>query len=198
MKKKRYLYWLLAFLFCFALGCSIYKDTINTENPEQVEIIDSGTYYRIYKGSMNQVCYNIYNSKGGVVLSQKTDRPLKINMINNIVDIEIGMGTGIATHKYYSVDKNIFSQEFSYVLSNFEQLVAYINVPDERPLENRKIVVQNIFDKRLFYKEFQLDFSFVDTPVVEAEFSKDGASLLLTYLSGEKQTQTSEILDLTV
>ncbi|MFR6298733.1 MAG: hypothetical protein ACLUML_05835 [Acutalibacteraceae bacterium] len=51
-------------------------------------------------------------------------------------------------------------------------------------MENRKVVVQNIFDKSLFYEEFKLDFSNVDTPVIEAKFSKDGASLLLTYLSG--------------
>jgi len=48
---------------------------------EQTEIIDSGAYYRIYKGNINRVCYNIYNSEGEIVLSEKTDRPLEINMI---------------------------------------------------------------------------------------------------------------------
>lgn len=66
----------------------------------------------------------------------------------------------------------------------------------KKSLENRKVVVQNIFDKSLFYKDFQLDFSNVDTPVIEAIFSKGGASLQLTYLSGGEQTQISAILNL--
>lgn len=188
-------------------ACSPYKNALNNEpeqieinEPEQIEIIDSGTYYRIYRGNIHQVCqvcYDIYNFEGEIVLSEKTDRPLKINMINDdIIDIAIGMGTGITIHKYYSVGENIFSQEFTYVLSNLDNLIAYIDVPKEKPFENRKVVVQNIFDKSLFYKEFQLDFSHVHTPVIEAKFSKDGASLQLTYLSGEKQTQISTILDL--
>ena len=162
-----------------------------------MEIIDSGTYYRIYKENSNQVCYDIYNFDGEIVLSEKTDRPLEINMINDdIVDIKIGMGTGITIHKYYSVGENIFTQEFPYVLSNLDKLIAYIDVSKEKPFESRKVIVQNIFDKNLFHKEFQLDFSNVDTPVVEAKFSKDGESLQLTYLSGEDQTQISTVLDL--
>ena len=193
---KKYLYLLVCVLFCFIFACSTYNNTVNNES-EQTETIASGAYYRIYKGNINQVCYNIYNSEGEIVLSEKTDRPLEINMINDdIVDIEIGMGTGITIHKYYGVGENIFSQEFLYVLSNLDQLIAYIDVPKEKPLENRKVIVQNIFNKNLFYKEFQLDFSNVDTPVIEAKFSKDGESLQLTYLSGEEQTQISTMLDL--
>lgn len=193
---KKYLYLLVCVLFCFISACSPNKNVENSD-PEQIEIIDSGTYYRIYKGNINQVCYDIYNTEGEIVLSEKTDRPLKINMINDdIIDIEIGMGTGITIHKYYGVGENIFSQEFQYVLSNLDKLIAYIDVQTEKPFENRKVIVQNIFDKRLFYKEFQLDFSNVDTPVTEALFSKDGTSLQLTYLSGEEQTQIAVTLDL--
>lgn len=195
---RKYLYLLVSVLFYFISACSTYNNTVINES-EQTEIVDSGAYYRIYKESSNQVCYDIYNFDGEIVLSEKTDRPLEINMINDdIVDIKVGIGTGITIHKYYCVGENIFSQEFPYVLSNIDKLIAYIDVPKEKPLENRKVIVQNIFDKNLFYKEFQLDFSNVDTPVIEAKFSKDGASLQLTYLSGEDQTQISTVLDLIV
>lgn len=190
---KKYLYISLPVLFCFLTACSPYS------NLKQTQIIDSGKYYRIYKENGNQVRYEIYNPEGKIALSKKTDRPIEINMISDdTIDIGIGMGTGITIHKYYNANENIFSGEFTNVLTNSDKLIAYIDVSKENPLENRKVVVQNIFDKSLFYEEFKLDFSNVDTPVIEAEFSKDGASLLLTYLSGEKQTQTSEILDLTV
>ncbi len=188
---KKYLYILLPVLFCFLTACSPYS------NLKQTQIIDSGKYYRIYKENDNQVRYEIYNPEGKIALSEKTDRPIEINMIgDNIIDIGIGMGTGITIHKYYNANENIFSQDFTNVLSDSDKLIAYIDAPKENPLENRKVIVQNIFDKSLFYKEFQLDFSNVDTPVIEAKFSKDGTSLQLTYLSGEDQTQISETLDL--
>lgn len=188
---KKYLYILLPVLFCFLTACSPYS------NLKQTQIIDSGKYYRIYKENDNQVRYEIYNPEGKIALSKKTDRPIEINMIgDNIIDIGIGMGTGITIHKYYNVNENIFSQDFTNVLSDSDKLIAYIDVSKENPLKNRKVIVQNIFDKSLFYKEFQLDFSNVDTPVIEAEFSKDGTSLQLTYLSGEGQIQISETLDL--
>jgi hypothetical protein len=190
---KKYLYILLPVLFCFLTACSPYS------NLKQTQIIDSGKYYRIYKENYNQVRYEIYNPEGKIALSEKTDRPIEINMISDdTIDIGIDMGTGITIHKYYNANENIFSGEFTNVLTNSDKFIAYFDVFKENPFENRKVVVQNIFDKNMFYKEFKLDFSNVDTPVIEAKFSKDGASLLLTYLSGEKQTQTSEILDLTV
>lgn len=188
---KKYLYILLPVLFCFLTACSPYS------NFKQTQIIDSGKYYRIYKENDNQVRYEIYNPEGKIALSKKTDRPIEINMIgDDIIDIGIGMGTGITIHKYYNVNENIFSQDFTNVLSVSDKLIAYIDVSKENSLKNRKVIVQNIFDKSLFYKEFQLDFSNVDTPVIEAKFSKDGTSLQLTYLSGEDQTQISETLDL--
>ena len=193
---KKYLCPLVCILACLLSSCSLNKDTATREFDGR-EIIDFGKYYRIYKGDVTQVCYDIYDSEGKIVLSEETDRPVEINILgDNIVDIEIGMGTGIATHRYYHVKKNVFSQEFQNVLSNVDNLIAYIDIPKENPLKNRKVIVQNIFDRGLFFKEFQLDFSKLDTPVIDAMFSKDGTSLQLTYFSGEEQTQTCTILSL--
>ena len=36
-------------------------------------------------------------------------------------------------------------------MTNSDKLIAYIDVSKENPLENRKVVVQNIFDKSLLY-----------------------------------------------
>lgn len=203
---KKLLCILVSFIFFFVLACSPDKNLANNEsgrsdvtdsetNSEQNEIIDFGTNYRIYKGNITQVRYEIYNTKGETVLSETTDRPLKINTINdNLIDIAIGMGTGITVHKYYSISNDIFSSEFTYVYSNLDELIAYIYVPTENPMENRKVIIQNIFDKSLFYKEFELDFSKVDTPIMEATFSRDGKSLQITYLTGEAQTEISKTL----
>ncbi len=194
---EKIFYLFVFILICFSSACSFDKSDVNTES-ELIEIIDSGMYYRVYKESINQFRYDIYNADGEIVLSEKTDRPFSVKMINDdVIDIEIGMGTGIAIHKYHSVEKNIFSKEFSYVLSNSDKLIAYIDVAKEKPLEERKIIVQNIFDKTLFFKEYELNFSKVDTPVLDAAFSKDETSLQLLFLSGEEQIQSTAIFDLT-
>lgn len=199
MNMKKYICLLVSILVCIMSACSPYtcaEDT-SVHQTEYDEIIDSGKYYCVYKGSITRVYYNIYDKNGNIALSEETERPLEIKMLNdNVVDIAIGVGTGITIHKYYNVEENIFSQEFSYVLSNLDEMVAYIAVPKEKPMENRKIIVQNIFDRNLFYKEFLLDFSNVDTPVIEANFSTDGEALQLTYLCGEEQTQVATILSL--
>ena len=144
---KKYLYISLSVLFCFLTACSPYS------NLKQTQIIDSGKYYRIYKENDNQVRYEIYNPEGKIALSEKTDRPIEINTIGgDIIDIGIGMGTGITIHKYYNANENTFSEEFTNVLTNSDKLIAYIDVSKETPFENRKVVVQNIFDKNMFYK----------------------------------------------
>jgi len=74
---------------------------------------------------------------------------------------------------------------------------AYMEVPKENPMENRKVVVQNMFDKVLFYKEYQLDFARIDTPVIKALFLNNGTQIQLTYLSGEDQTKIITTLDIT-
>lgn len=201
---KKYL-WLLASIVCCCVSACAFENNFEEKEPnesniyqsENKTIIDSGKYYRIYKTNITEVSYDIYNSKGEVVLSETTDRPLEIDMINDeIIDISTGMGTGLAIHKYYSVEQELFSEEFSYVVANFNDLVAYIGFSQEGGFENRKVIVQNIFDKNLFFKEYQLNFSNVDTPVIQAAFSEDGSALQLIYLSGEEQIQMSEILGL--
>ena len=164
---KKYLYILLPVLFCFLTACSPYS------NLKQTQIIDSGKYYRIYKENYNQVRYEIYNPEGKIALSEKTDRPIEINMISDdTIDIGIDMGTGITIHKYYNANENIFSGEFTNVLTNSDKFIAYFDVFKENPFENRKVVVQNIFDKNMFYKEFKLDFSNVIPLLLKQNFQK--------------------------
>lgn len=193
---KKIICLLLCVAFVLISGCSQTQEP-NESETVTAKIVDSGKYYSVYNGELTTVCYNIYNKKGETVLSEETSRPLKINMINDsIVDIGISMGTGITVHKYYDANQDLFSQEYTYVVANRNELIAYIAIPEKNPMENRKIVVQNVFDKNLFCKEFPMDFSKVDTPVVKAEFSEDGKSLQITYLSGEEKTEITETLNL--
>ena len=188
----------IAFLLCLIITISLFscdtanKDTENdTANTELSDKDDSTTdtpandtnkqYYKIEKTELTRVRYYIYDSNGNTVLSDETDRPLDISMLgDNIVDICIGMGTGLSIHKYYDVQNNRFSEEYTYVAAFSGNLVAYI---DGDSLYNRTLVVRDIFDRNIFYKAFGLDFSPVDTPIESAIFTDGEAELEVVYLS---------------
>ena len=194
----------LALLLCLMMILSLFacattdknKDTENdTANTESLEK-DDGTkdtsisdinkqYYKIEEIELTKVRYYIYDSDGNVVLSDETDRPLHISMLgDNIVDIRIGMGTGISIHKYYDVQSNRFSEEYTYVAATSGNLVAYIDTSMEDPMTNRVLVVRDIFDKNTFYKSFGLDFSpTVHDPIESASFTDGEAELEVVYLS---------------
>lgn len=138
--------------------------------------------------------YEIYDKQGNVVLAKETMRPTEITMLGeSIVDIEIAMGTGLAFHTYYDVEGNRFSEEYSYVVAASGNLVAYIDAPMKDPLQHRKLVVRDIFDKTVFYKSFSLDFSetIPDMPIESASFTEGEAELEVVYWSERPATTHS-------
>lgn len=193
---KRWVCLFLSIALCFFTSCSL-QTTDHAYDNSYGEVIEAGKHYRILKINGDKICYQIYNTVGDIVLSEITDRPLNIDVINeNIIDIGIGMGTGLTIHKYYDIENDIISEEYLYVLANLNELVAYIDVPENNSFQERKVIVQNIFDESAFHKEYQLDFSNIDTPVIDASFSDDGLVLSVVYLSGEEQLQKSVTLSL--
>jgi len=134
--------------------------------------------------------YEIYDKQGNVVLSKETSRPTEITMLGEtIVDIEIGMGTGLQVHTYYDVEGNRFSEEYVYVAAASGNLVAYV---DGESLNDRTLVVRDIFDREIFYKSFGLDFApAVDTPIESAVFTENENELEVVYLSERPATPHS-------
>lgn len=185
---KKVICLLIAISICVFGGCSVHS--------ENKKLIESAQYYSIFDGETPaEVTYEIYDSNGNTVFSETTDSPLSITMLDeNTVDINKGMGTGLAVHKYYSVTENEFSQDFSYVICSAKNMIAYISVPKENSLQDRTIVVQNIFDEKEYYIEFELDLSPVDTPVIEGNFNDDMSEINITYLRGESQEEVSQTL----
>ena len=171
-------------------GTNDQKDNVTPDQPND-DLNDQPTdntnrlYYKIEKIELTRVKYYIYDFDGNIVLSEETDRPLDISMLGgNIIDICIGMGTGISIHKYYDVQSNRFSEEYTYVAATSGNLVAYIDTSMEDPMTNRVLVVRDIFDKNTFYKSFGLDFSpTVHDPIESASFTDGEAELEVVYLS---------------
>ena len=207
---KKYMFLLVCFLVVFMSACesdksneaggekekAAFQDVIETnlkQDPSR-NIIAQSKFYSIYREGTSSV-YNIYDSMGNVVLTEMTDRPLRITMTDEyVVDIAKGMGTGITLHQYYDAENDIFSEEFCYVAAVSENLIAYIDAP--YGFEGRKLVVRNIFDENVFLKEFYLDFSRTDTPIVDASFLEGNTFLHITYLSKKTDIIVEETLKL--
>lgn len=168
-------------------------EQIENDSPAGGEEVGEKIYYKVEKIELTTVRYTIYDAKGNAVLTEQTDRPLEISMLGEkVVDICIGMGTGLSVHKYYNVEENCFSQEYTYVAAATENLVAYI---DGSSLADRKLVVRNIFDAELFYREFVLDFSETMTnPLIEARFTNDEIGLDLAYYTEKTPVKVTETL----
>ncbi len=200
---------IISFCLCLASlvtfsGCSQEVKKENSESSSMssvsdnndMELVESHQFYQIYKNEF-EFKYTVFDSQGEIALTDTTDRPLSISMLNDkTVDISISMGTGLIVHKYYDISQNVFSEDFSYVIASKDNLVAYIYVPEQGGFENRKLIVQNIFDKSVFLKDFVLDFSNIDIPVNEADFSEDLSILNVEYLSGEGKGPVSVDLNL--
>ena len=175
-----------------------FAETLTVETKEY-KVIAEGEYYRIRTDEAPFIqYYDVFNKRGEVVYSSSEERPLSIQMINDsILEIEIGFGTGLQQRRYYDAEEDLFSEEYIYVIACRDRLLAYIKIPESgSAFENRKIVVLDMFDPETFYQEFSLDFSKVDTPVVDAAFSEDKTSLAVVYLAGENGTETTVELDL--
>ncbi len=201
MKKTRLLAAIVLMLFLLS-GCSEGSTDQSTNAPLSagsfpVEMCRE-TYFAIVQVDDFSYAYRIYNREGEMVRKEMTESRLpEITMLSeDIVDIRMGYGTGLASHLYYDVNSDRFSDVMEYVIASAGRRIAYMDIPTEFPLENRKIVIRDIFDETAYYQEVFLNFAKVDTPVVTAAFSEDGSQLLITYLKGDKQSETSEIIDL--
>lgn len=197
MKKANII--LLCLLLLFLTACSVLENSNNSmqlgeNNLDERRLIDSGDYFKLYDNTLSEI-YEIYNSQGELVRTETTDDPISITMLNeSVLDISIGKGTGITQHTYYDTEQNVFSDEFSYVICTDGELVAYIGLSEDGA-DNKSLIVQNIFNKEIYYKEFKGAFDEVDTyelSSVGGEFSEDFSKLTVRYYQRNQQNQRSK------
>ncbi len=183
---------------CEFKGDFTYSDTVNNSIDEPVlhetisdeEILEETEYYKIIRSNGLYYSY-FFNSHHQLV---KIDGPLqKIPEIvltdDGFIRFAIQAGTGIGTQYgyYYDMNRNIFSEVFQSIYDQNNCKVAYG--------EHDKVIVRNIFDKTKYYKEisvFDKAFSKVAKPIINAEFSSDGKSITIKYLTGPDYREVSE------
>ena len=210
MKKLLFLICLIISM-CIFCSCSSNEEkttSIGTSETSNLNLENSSNYYpkiiydekhyKIIENGFFDYCYYIYDlDKDVVFMKENLNKVPSIEFANNeIIDVHIGFGTGLIQHQYYSITRDCMSRQFFYVSASYNELIAYLYVPDENSFENRKLIIRNIFDKNDFYKEVYLGFSSIITPIIDAEFINDGKQLQITYLTGESETEVHETLDI--
>lgn len=178
----------MCLLLLLLTACSVSENSnasIITKNEGAIErsLIESSDYYKLYDNTLSETL-EIYNSKGELVRTITTDEPISITMLNKVtVDIQEGKGTGIVQHTYYNAEKNIFSEDFTYVVCAEQEMIAYIGT-SANGSDNKTLIVQNIFDKGDYYKEFTGVFEQIgdyELSTVKGSFSDDFSEVKINY-----------------
>ncbi|MBR2019365.1 MAG: hypothetical protein IKA05_03110 [Clostridia bacterium] len=196
MKKRIFALLLSALLLTNVTACNtaLEKDVENTfedtntaeSTVEETETIARTKNYHYYKmvGTFELGC-EIYNAAGEIIFSERSQRPMTVSEIDaDLIEIRIGYGTGIIGRRYFSIEKNQMSEEFFYVVANHGTKIAYLTYSNGG-LNDRKLMIQDIYQPIDSGQCFTLDFSPDHTPVIEAKFSEDGTTLFLKYFEGQ-------------
>jgi hypothetical protein len=164
----------------------VSKETGETLTPEECVIDDVEESYALIK-TANGWCHYIFNSEKKIVrIANTTTKPTFWEIDNSLLSIRIDVGGGNTQFQLYDPKDDKFSEVFDYGLYAGEGKVVHLG----GDIDNRFIVVRNIFDKNVFYREYSLDFAKVDAPVSHA--SLFGGILYVKYFPEDSEL-TKEI-----
>lgn len=116
--------------------------------------------------------------------------PQRHYVSTDVIGISIQEGTGLSTNQvtYFDLENSKVSQTFKYVLTAKDDYVVCVDYRDGEHI----IIVRNIFDKELYYKEYKLEnvSTVVADAVIDGYFNTKG-NINITYLSGDDFTETN-------
>ena len=177
-------------LFCVMLaGC--------TTKPEEKGYKDITDLYSLTKNEDNTYSYSFADLNGNVLFEKENMvREPKINMVSvNVYELITQTGTGLSTNwaVYCDVENSKVSEIFYYVLATQGEYVVCADYKDGKPF----IIIQNIFNKSVYYKTYELE----NVSPVAADFALgcefDGDNnAIISYLTGEDYTETKMTIDI--
>lgn len=185
---------LIPILLVLVIITVCFLPLIFTNNKEH-KILEETKHYKItYKDSMYY--YYIFDKNNNIV---RTDGPLNIKpnimvIDDNLICFTLQSGTGIVTQwgYYYDINKNIFSQTFHSIYDQSNGKIAYGGL--------NKIIISDIFDSNKYYLEidkFDNPLAKVAAPILSVEFTNNGTSINVSYLTGSDYKETTQNVKLT-
>lgn len=189
--KKSFLLILVGLLLCFmVVGC--------TNNRDEKGYKDITDFYTLTQDEDNTYSYSFADLNGNILFEKENVvREPKINMVSvNVYELITQTGTGLSTNwaVYCDVENSKTSETFYYVLAAQGDYVVCADYEEGKHF----IKVQNIFDKSVYYKTYELK----NVSPVAADFALgcefDGDNnAIITYLTGEEYNETKITIDIT-
>lgn len=169
---------------------------ITIEDIKNPLTLEEEKYYKLLQGEGNNYYYYIYDDNKEVVNEGGFYwRSPKMSMVNdNIVKLSTQTGTGLSTSStfYYNAKKDVISRTFHSVYDEMDELLVFS--------DHKKLIVRNIFDKTVYYREFtefKSGLADVIEPFINAKFINENKQIQVTYLVGKDLTETTDVINLT-
>lgn len=178
-------------LLCLA-GCSgtASADTLPSDAVAG-RLVAQDAYYEIYdftRHGRSLYEYVIVSADGMAVDHDFVETLPQLSREGSLVRLRIHAVSDLYCCRYYDVSRSERSIWFINPLADNGQLVAYT----DRPYDAARVVVQDIFDPNVYYREFERDFKSEYQPVSKAEFTADG-NLVISYWSDVRDYVTETI-----
>ena len=164
-----------------------------------------GTEWTVLKGNFLTLArnddftysYRVVDVNGNLLFEKKDyHREPKVAVVSpTVYGLVTQTGTGLSTNwaVYCDVTNSKTSEYFQYVLAAKGEYVIYVDLINSEPI----IIVQNIFDKDRYYKEYKLENpSPVAANIVkDCRFDSTG-NAIATYYKGEDYALTELTIDI--
>lgn len=159
-------------------------------------IVEQGKNYVITQSNKShQYHYKILDNNGKTIEEEDISTYPKIQAVSDsIIEVQTGSGN-VVYRQYFNINDRKKSELFQNPIIMDYGKIVYASTRDGKLI----LIVQDLFNRSEFYKEFELDFSPVAIPedaIVNVQFIEDGTKLRVKYLSGDDYYQKIEDLNL--
>ncbi len=171
-------------IFCLVMNRKPNKVKISSsiiKNIPCIKLIEKDSYFELYSNcedTFGDYFYRIYDKNNEIIDEQYVKKGTTINRINNIIEVRMNYGTLAVISKYYNINVGVESEYFQNVLLSNDKLCVY--------LKNDKIIIQDLFDKNLYFKvidEIELDMI---NSMENLEFVENNTYLKINYSCNNK------------
>lgn len=152
----------------------VHKHTGNAIVPASLRLVNFGANYAVVRADGGYTYFLFNQAKQTVYIDTAVSQPTFWMPTKHLIKISVPIGENMKQIRAYDYKTGKISKVFdsAYNMSD-DGLVVYLGgSPDDRVL-----IVQNIFDENIFYKEYRLPFAKIDNPVESASINFDRLSI---------------------
>lgn len=159
----------------------------------ETSIVDQGSHYQVLKFGNGHYGYKFYDTNGELRSHNWTEYrcPVITPITEDIMELAVSYAPGIVNRSYYALSRG-YLETYDYVVALGYGKIAYL----DGELNNRVLVVCDLFDRSKSETFAHMGFAAEPMPVTEACFTRtdseygSGYELTLTYRIGDNTEVT--------